>query len=163
MNLKIKTTASALLFFATALLLAPFLGSLIVLGAGYALSRITGIGWVPCAALFIATLFTGLLSTGLAFVTSEIRAVKLHLSRDEGESWDDCDDEDDDSDEDEDEELEALEKYASDWAKNNLNLNPASQASPKVGRNQPCPCGSEKKYKACCLRKQETVPDEIPF
>jgi preprotein translocase subunit SecA len=24
----------------------------------------------------------------------------------------------------------------------------------KVGRNEPCPCGSGKKYKACCLRKQ---------
>ena len=27
----------------------------------------------------------------------------------------------------------------------------------KVGRNQPCPCGSGKKYKKCCLRKA-TVP-----
>ena len=24
----------------------------------------------------------------------------------------------------------------------------------KVGRNDPCPCGSGKKYKACCLRKE---------
>lgn len=24
-------------------------------------------------------------------------------------------------------------------------------ATPKVGRNQPCPCGSGKKYKKCCL------------
>ena len=24
---------------------------------------------------------------------------------------------------------------------------------PKVGRNDPCPCGSGKKYKKCCLRK----------
>ena len=24
----------------------------------------------------------------------------------------------------------------------------------KVGRNEPCPCGSGKKYKACCLRKR---------
>ncbi len=27
----------------------------------------------------------------------------------------------------------------------------------KVGRNEPCPCGSGKKYKACCLRKQQEV------
>ena len=26
-------------------------------------------------------------------------------------------------------------------------------ASPKVGRNHPCPCGSGKKYKKCCLNK----------
>lgn len=24
----------------------------------------------------------------------------------------------------------------------------------KVGRNDPCPCGSGKKYKACCMQKQ---------
>ena len=28
-------------------------------------------------------------------------------------------------------------------------LAPAS--APKVGRNDPCPCGSGKKYKKCCL------------
>ena len=26
----------------------------------------------------------------------------------------------------------------------------APAASPKVGRNAPCPCGSGKKYKKCC-------------
>ncbi len=26
----------------------------------------------------------------------------------------------------------------------------ARNASPKVGRNEPCPCGSGKKYKKCC-------------
>ena len=24
----------------------------------------------------------------------------------------------------------------------------------KVGRNEPCPCGSGKKYKKCCLNKE---------
>ena len=28
-------------------------------------------------------------------------------------------------------------------------------ANGKVGRNQPCPCGSGKKYKQCCLRGQQ--------
>jgi len=28
--------------------------------------------------------------------------------------------------------------------------------NPKVGRNEPCPCGSGKKYKKCCLGKSET-------
>jgi preprotein translocase subunit SecA len=26
------------------------------------------------------------------------------------------------------------------------------RAGPKVGRNDPCPCGSGKKYKQCCGR-----------
>jgi hypothetical protein len=25
----------------------------------------------------------------------------------------------------------------------------------KIGRNDPCPCGSGKKYKQCCMKKQE--------
>ena len=27
----------------------------------------------------------------------------------------------------------------------------------KVGRNDPCPCGSEKKFKKCCLDKKENL------
>ena len=30
---------------------------------------------------------------------------------------------------------------------------PLKSAGPKVGRNDPCPCGSGKKYKQCCLAK----------
>jgi len=26
------------------------------------------------------------------------------------------------------------------------------RAGPKVGRNEPCPCGSAAKYKKCCMR-----------
>jgi uncharacterized protein len=31
------------------------------------------------------------------------------------------------------------------------NASDASRSSPRVGRNDPCPCGSGKKYKKCCL------------
>ena len=32
----------------------------------------------------------------------------------------------------------------------------------KIGRNAPCPCGSRKKYKNCCLRKETmSIPDRI--
>lgn len=30
---------------------------------------------------------------------------------------------------------------------------PIKSAHPKVGRNDPCPCGSGKKHKHCCLQK----------
>lgn len=30
-------------------------------------------------------------------------------------------------------------------------------AGPRIGRNDPCPCGSGKKFKSCCLRKQQNV------
>jgi preprotein translocase subunit SecA len=32
-------------------------------------------------------------------------------------------------------------------------LEPIRRHGPRVGRNDPCPCGSGKKYKQCCLRK----------
>ncbi|HIZ71748.1 MAG TPA: SEC-C domain-containing protein [Candidatus Atopostipes pullistercoris] len=28
-----------------------------------------------------------------------------------------------------------------------------STRSKKIGRNDPCPCGSGKKYKKCCMKK----------
>jgi hypothetical protein len=32
-------------------------------------------------------------------------------------------------------------------------------AERKIGRNEPCPCGSGKKYKKCCLRKHKKIKD----
>ena len=32
-------------------------------------------------------------------------------------------------------------------------IEPIRNRGPRVGRNDPCPCGSGKKYKNCCLRK----------
>jgi uncharacterized protein YecA (UPF0149 family) len=31
---------------------------------------------------------------------------------------------------------------------------PVRRVEAKVGRNDPCPCGSGKKYKKCCMSKQ---------
>ena len=33
---------------------------------------------------------------------------------------------------------------------------PVASKKSKVGRNDPCPCGSGKKYKRCCLRKERS-------
>lgn len=41
-----------------------------------------------------------------------------------------------------------IEKYASE-----AKLKPIISSKTKVGRNEPCPCGSGKKYKKCCLNK----------
>jgi hypothetical protein len=30
--------------------------------------------------------------------------------------------------------------------------------SEKIGRNDPCPCGSGKKFKACCWKNQQGTP-----
>jgi preprotein translocase subunit SecA len=34
---------------------------------------------------------------------------------------------------------------------------PLRNVGKKVGRNDPCPCGSGKKFKACCMRKEATT------
>lgn len=43
--------------------------------------------------------------------------------------------------------LEALENYKK--------LHTPRIKENKIGRNDPCPCGSEKKYKHCCLKTGE--------
>jgi preprotein translocase subunit SecA len=35
-----------------------------------------------------------------------------------------------------------------------VKIDPIRNVGDRVGRNDPCPCGSGKKYKACCLKKQ---------
>ena len=53
----------------------------------------------------------------------------------------------------------ALNELASNYRKNKEQRTlenggkvvPFKRDSPKVGRNEPCPCGSGKKYKKCCL------------
>ena len=32
---------------------------------------------------------------------------------------------------------------------------PVKRTAEKIGRNDPCPCGSGKKYKNCCMGKDE--------
>ena len=72
-------------------------------------------------------------------------------------------DEEEDSEEDEwDEELEeddledeGIEPYAKEGLPGLL---PFRHETEKAGRNAPCPCGSGKKYKKCCLSKQNGTP-----
>jgi len=40
------------------------------------------------------------------------------------------------------------------WEEVRARLAPHVRTGPKIGRNDPCPCGSGKKYKKCCLAKE---------
>jgi len=44
-----------------------------------------------------------------------------------------------------------LEPDAPAWPPQDIGREPAAPAAIKVGRNDPCPCGSGKKYKKCCM------------
>ncbi len=46
--------------------------------------------------------------------------------------------------------LKIIEKREDDNSESKIRENLSSVAKSKVGRNQPCPCGSGKKYKHCC-------------
>ncbi len=43
-------------------------------------------------------------------------------------------------------------EYATNTSESNVAYRPVVRDQPKVGRNDPCPCGSGKKYKKCCGR-----------
>ena len=48
------------------------------------------------------------------------------------------------------ERAEAATKASAKPAEDNLPAQPVVRDAQKVGRNDPCPCGSGKKYKKCC-------------
>jgi len=48
---------------------------------------------------------------------------------------------------------ESSEQAASNSNRPERKPDPVRHQGPRIGRNDPCPCGSGKKYKACCLRK----------
>jgi SEC-C motif-containing protein len=47
-------------------------------------------------------------------------------------------------------EVASFEKEGGEWRFVNSVMPPAEREAPKVGRNEPCPCGSGKKFKKCC-------------
>ena len=47
---------------------------------------------------------------------------------------------------------EIPEELAWNWMGYENAQKPYIRSNPKIGRNDPCPCGSEKKYKKCCGR-----------
>lgn len=150
MVIKIKNLGSSILFCATIVLVYPFLGALIILCASRVLNAIVGIGLLPSAMILISILLTGVIAAGFGFTTREIRAFR-HAYLENEDSWDDDEFENDD----EDKEV--------DLVLRDLKFKPDAEPALKVGRNQPCPCGSQKKYKACCLNREEALAEDIAF
>ena len=81
----------------------------------------------------------------------------------EDEEYDSDDDDSEDEDRDDDDakygftEEELLPPVHS-FREGSSQLQPIRNAGPPVGRNDPCPCGSGKKYKKCCLGKERDEP-----
>lgn len=77
------------------------------------------------------------------------------LRDDEEDDWADEDgfDDDDLDDDDLDDGVADVAGFLNDFGEEPDDASTVRYEQPRVGRNDPCPCGSGKKYKKCCLRK----------
>ena len=80
-------------------------------------------------------------------IGEEMSHALAYLQEEDEEDEDEEDDEDEDDEDDEDEEYPPL------------RLAPDRREGKPISRNAPCPCGSGKKYKRCCLGR-EGFPEE---
>ena len=74
---------------------------------------------------------------------------------DEFKSWYSYDGDDDDDDDDDDFDDFDFVDELDDAPNNAVSDGHPIQKPKKIGRNDPCPCGSGKKYKNCCMNKQK--------
>ena len=52
--------------------------------------------------------------------------------------------------------LETVQKVYDEDTKSRSKFTKGKRQKQKIGRNDPCPCGSGKKYKKCCLRIEDS-------
>jgi hypothetical protein len=143
----IKTIISILVFLACIVLLIAISTAAFV-AAGYLLSLILPVTVFQSSVLCIGATFV------FAFIISAVTIGKQIFDRREYnkmqytyEEEEDDDDNDDDNDDDDDDEYVEKEEKAFD----NVSHRSFTVVNKrKVGRNEPCPCGSGKKYKHCC-------------
>jgi hypothetical protein len=143
----IKTIVSILVFLACIVLSITIFAAAFV-AAGHLLSLILPVTVFQSSVLCICATFV------FAFIISAVTIVKQISDRQEYTYEDDDEYEDDDDEDDEDEEDD---EYVDEYVEKEKNtFDNVSHRSftvvnkRKVGRNEPCPCGSGKKYKHCC-------------
>lgn len=121
------------------------LAAMMALGGGFILNGITHLGWMSATVIFLGT-------TGVCAFIVGLIVINDHLGK---MAW--VSQEDDDLEWDEEElEEEDLDEMETEFA----------PQRPAAGRNHPCPCGSGKKYKRCCLKQgksQNMGLHDIPF
>lgn len=80
------------------------------------------------------------------------------------DEWDEeSDDEEFDDEEFDDKEEDGVSDFIGSRAetvKEISNVRPFIRREDKIGRNDPCPCGSGKKYKKCCGKDSQTIPED---
>jgi hypothetical protein len=128
----ISVAALGVLVFVGALL-----ASSVALGAGYLLNHLFSIGLIPGTVIFLASGSLGVIALGMMMIHEQL---EKRLRIEEGEwGWED-------DDEEEDQPMEEIQSGRS-----------PGLTQPSVSRNHPCPCGSGKKYKRCCLNRSDST------
>jgi len=85
--------------------------------------------------------------------------IREHFIANDEEEYDEDEDwEEEDWDEESEEEFAYDEEDFLPPASETISLQPFRNELARTGRNDPCPCGSGKKFKNCCLKKQKTPP-----
>jgi hypothetical protein len=135
------TTLLWVILILLAVAVAIFLLSLGFVGMGWLLSRLLPLG------LFEASVIALLSGLGLAYVISQIVSIPPRPTYDE--DWEDEEDWDEEWEEDEYEEPPSFPQ----WRRRGGEVQKSTDV-PVVGRNDPCPCGSGKKYKYCHGKKK---------
>jgi len=121
------------------LVLAVIVSTFLFLGVGYIFSVILPLSLFENAVLAIGSTFVLAFSIAAIAIFIQISRYGLFIPRNQlDEEFEEDEYEDEDEDDDEYEDESALDSQL--VAKN----------AAKIGRNEPCPCGSGLKYKRCC-------------
>ena len=136
----IKATINTLIvLICIVLLIAISTGAFVA--AGYILSLILPVTLFQSSVLCIGATFV------FAFIISAVTIGKhIFVKQDDKMPYIDDDDDEDGEDEDEEEYVEREERKIDNLSDSRFTV----VHRRKVGRNEPCPCGSGKKYKYCC-------------
>jgi len=127
-------------------LLAILAVSAALLGTGAILTRFFDV------TLFQAAVLTTAVTAGLAYVLNQVLTTSVSETEDWEDEDEDWEDEDwDDEDWEDDEEPEPEPPFITRWRPRSSNNEVSFE---NVGRNDPCPCGSGKKFKYCHGRKR---------
>jgi len=135
----IKTIISILVFLACIVLLIAISTAAFV-AAGYLLSLILPVTVFQSSVLCIGATFV------FAFIISAVTIGKQIFDRREYDKIQYTYEEEEEEEEDDDEYVEKEEKAFDNVSHRSFTV----VNKRKVGRNEPCPCGSGKKYKHCC-------------
>ncbi len=111
----------------------------VFIGAGYLLSLILPLTLFQSSILCIGATFV------VAFIISAITIILYYVLPFDATNY--TNDKENDKD---DNDYENIEEESDNFSKRRFTV----VDTKKVGRNEPCPCGSGKKYKYCCEKKK---------